>query len=179
MHHSYIYGYSRLNGAMAWDSIAPFFCWIWCPALASLLQTWLTQPEVGKITTLNLFFLPYLGGHGVQGQICGILTPASYESLPVPSGHTDSRTLDTHIWGGRGGSGIRSMSSMRPIRKCRCPPLDSTPSPTFHQPLTRKRIILSIFLFYEKRSRTSRSLLWSREDATFLSQAPEKPRKSY
>jgi hypothetical protein len=41
------------------------------------------------------------GGHGVQGQICDILTQASYESLPV--GHTDSHTLDTYIWGrGRG-----------------------------------------------------------------------------
>ncbi len=26
-------------------------------------------------------------GHGVQGQICHNLTPASYESLPAPSGH--------------------------------------------------------------------------------------------
>jgi hypothetical protein len=27
------------------------------------------------------------GGHGVQGQISHILTPAIYESLPAPSGH--------------------------------------------------------------------------------------------
>ncbi len=39
-------------------------------------------------------------GHGVQGQICDILTPASYESVPAPSGHTDSHTLDTYIWRG-------------------------------------------------------------------------------
>jgi hypothetical protein len=45
------------------------------------------------------------GGHGVQGQICHILTPASYEPLPAPSGHTDSHSLDTYIWGGgRGGA---------------------------------------------------------------------------
>jgi hypothetical protein len=61
------------------------------------------------------------GGHGVQGQICDILTQASYESLPAPSGHTDSHTLDTNIW--RWGSDIRSMSSIRPICKCRFPPL--------------------------------------------------------
>jgi hypothetical protein len=30
----------------------------------------------------------------VQGQICDILTQASYESLPAPSGHTDSHTLN-------------------------------------------------------------------------------------
>ncbi len=40
-----------------------------------------------------------------------------------PSDHTDSHTLDTYIWGGRGGSIIRSMSSIWPICKCRCPPL--------------------------------------------------------
>jgi hypothetical protein len=40
------------------------------------------------------------GGHGVQGQICDILTQASYESLPDPSGHTD-----TYIWGWGGGGG--------------------------------------------------------------------------
>jgi hypothetical protein len=47
------------------------------------------------------------GVHGGQGQICHILTPASYELLPAPSGRTDSHTLDTYIWGG--GSDIRSM----------------------------------------------------------------------
>ncbi len=39
------------------------------------------------------------GGIGVQGQICDILAPASYESLPAPSGDTDSHTLVTYIWG--------------------------------------------------------------------------------
>jgi hypothetical protein len=38
------------------------------------------------------------GGDWVQGQICQILTPASYETLPAPSGHTDSHTLDAYIW---------------------------------------------------------------------------------
>ncbi len=42
------------------------------------------------------------GGHGMQGQICDILTQASYVSLPAPSGHTDSHTLDAYIWGGGG-----------------------------------------------------------------------------
>ncbi len=46
------------------------------------------------------------GGHGVQGQICDILTPASYKSLPAPSGHTDSHTLDTCICGGGGGGAL-------------------------------------------------------------------------
>ncbi len=62
------------------------------------------------------------GGHGVQGQICHILTPASFEPLPAPSGHTDSHT---YIHLGGGGSDIRSMSSIRLICKCRCPPLQS------------------------------------------------------
>jgi hypothetical protein len=76
-----------------------------------------------------LTFRPGGGGHGVtgvQGQICDILTPASYESLPAPFGHTDSHTLDTYIWGGRGGSDIRSMCNIRPICKCQCPPLLNT-----------------------------------------------------
>ncbi len=63
------------------------------------------------------------GGHWMQGQICDILSPASYEFLPTLSGHTDSHTLDTYVWGGgRGGTDLRSMSSIRPICKCRCPP---------------------------------------------------------
>ena len=48
--------------------------------------------EVGKMTpsTFDPFGLGGWGGHGVQGQICHILTPHSYEPLPAPSGHTDS-----------------------------------------------------------------------------------------
>jgi hypothetical protein len=39
-----------------------------------------------------------MGGGGALGAGC-MGTPASYESLPAPSGHTDSHTLDTYIWG--------------------------------------------------------------------------------
>jgi hypothetical protein len=49
------------------------------------------------------------GRHCVQGQICDILTQASYESLPASWPHRFPY--------------IRSMSSIRPICKCRCPPL--------------------------------------------------------
>ncbi len=38
----------------------------------------------------------------MQGQIYDILTQASCESLPAPSGHTYSHTLHTYIWGGGG-----------------------------------------------------------------------------
>ncbi len=55
------------------------------------------------MTTFDLWPIPWGEGHGVQGQICDILTPASYELLPAPSGHTDSHPLDTYIWGGGGG----------------------------------------------------------------------------
>ncbi len=47
-------------------------------------------------------------------------TPASYESLPAPLA-TQIPTLWIHTSGG--GSDIRSMSSIRPICKCRCPSL--------------------------------------------------------
>ncbi len=47
------------------------------------------------------------GGDGVQGKICDILTPASYESLTALSGHTYPHTLDTYIrGGGRGGRAL-------------------------------------------------------------------------
>ncbi len=52
-------------------------------------------------------------------------TPASYESLPAPLA-TQIPTPWIHISGGGGrrvSSDIRSMSSIRPICKCRCPPL--------------------------------------------------------
>jgi hypothetical protein len=46
--------------------------------------------EVGKMAPST--FDPFdLGGGGG--------TPASYEPLPAPSGHTDSHTFDTYIWG--------------------------------------------------------------------------------
>ncbi len=53
------------------------------------------------------------GGHGVQGQIFDILTPASYESLPASSGHTDSHTLDTYIWLVAGGGGALILDRCR------------------------------------------------------------------
>ncbi len=63
-----------------------------------------------------------LGGHWMQRQICDVLTSASYESLPAPLA-TQIPTLWIHTSGGGGSSDIRSMSSIRPICKCRCPPL--------------------------------------------------------
>jgi hypothetical protein len=46
-----------------------------------------------------------------------------------PAGAVTSFSLWIHTSGGRGrgGSDIRSMSSIRPICKCRCPPLTVTP----------------------------------------------------
>ncbi len=52
-------------------------------------------------------------------------TPASYESLPAPLA-TQIPTLWIHTSGG-GSSDIRLMSSIRPMCKCRCPPLLSRP----------------------------------------------------
>ncbi len=75
-----------------------------------------------------LTFRPGGGGHGVREQICDILTPASYESLP-PLLATQIPTLWIHTSGGGGSGGcsdIRLMLSIRPICKCRCPPLISS-----------------------------------------------------
>ncbi len=44
---------------------------------------------------------PWGEGHGVQGQICDILRPQLAINRFCPSGHTDSHTLDTYIWGER------------------------------------------------------------------------------
>ncbi len=49
-------------------------------------------------------------------------TPASYESVPAPLA-TQIHTLWIKT---SGGSDIRSMSSIRPICKCRCPPLQNS-----------------------------------------------------
>jgi hypothetical protein len=77
--------------------------------------------------------------HGVQEQICDILTQDSYESLPALLA-TQIPTLWIHTWGG--GSDIRAMSSIRPICKCRCPPLLATfPSPA-RMSLTRTKVSL-------------------------------------
>ncbi len=62
----------------------------------------------------------------MQGKICDILRPQLVMNRFLPFGHTDAHTLYTYIWGegACGGSDIRSMSRIRPICKCRCPPLD-------------------------------------------------------
>ncbi len=78
----------------------------------------------GRLSTFDLY-PGGGGGHGVLGQICHILTPASYESLPAPSGHRFPHFGNIHLGGG--GSDIRSMSSIRPICKCRCPTLYRLP----------------------------------------------------
>jgi hypothetical protein len=51
--------------------------------------------------------LPYTlggGGHGVQGQICDILTQASYESLPAPWPHRFPHFGYIHLGGAGGGA---------------------------------------------------------------------------
>ncbi len=80
------------------------------------------------MTTFDHFFLPIPLGGGAWGAGTNMWhpdTPASYESLPSPLAK-QIPTLCIHTSGGRGrggGSNIRSMSSIRPIIKCRCPPL--------------------------------------------------------
>ncbi len=80
---------------------------------------------VGKMTIFDLWPFDLGGGAwGAGTNMCHPETPASYESLPAPLA-TQIPTLYIHTSGGRGrgGSDIRSMSSIRPICKCRCPPL--------------------------------------------------------
>jgi hypothetical protein len=67
----------------------------------------------------------------VQGQICDILRPQLAMNCflalwPYRFPHFGYIILGG---GGVGGSDIRSMSSIRPICKCRCPPLPPTPHP--------------------------------------------------
>jgi hypothetical protein len=52
-------------------------------------------------STFDLYLYLHPGGWGGAWGAGYMGTPASYESLPAPSGHTDSHTLDTYIWGGR------------------------------------------------------------------------------
>jgi hypothetical protein len=86
----------------------------------------LSPAVVGKMTTFDLWPIPLGGGAwGAGTNMWHPETPASYESLPAPLA-TQIPTLCIHTSGGRGcggGSDIRSMSSIRPICKCRCPPL--------------------------------------------------------
>jgi hypothetical protein len=82
-------------------------------------------PVVGKMTISTFDLYPGGEGHGVQGQICDILRPqlAMNRFLPLWP-HRFTHFVYIHLGGGGvGGSDIRSMSSIRPIRKCRCPPL--------------------------------------------------------
>ncbi len=71
-----------------------------CLDAVCCVQRW----AIWRLSTFDLY--PGGVGHGVQGQICDILRPASYESLPVASGHTDSHTLDTYICGGGQGGAL-------------------------------------------------------------------------
>jgi hypothetical protein len=80
--------------------------------------------EMGKMTTFYLWPIPWGGGAwGAGTNMWHPGTPASHESLPAPLA-TQISTLWIHTSGRGGGvSEIRSMSSTRPICKCRCPPL--------------------------------------------------------
>jgi hypothetical protein len=87
------------------------------------------EPEVGKMRPSNVDLYLYLhhgggGGHWVQGAWGPQL--AMNRFLPLLA--TQIPTLWIHTSGGEGGGGsdIRSMSSIRPICKCRCPPLSGT-----------------------------------------------------
>ncbi len=81
------------------------------------------------MTTFDLWPIPLRGGaRGAGTNIWHPETPASYESLPAPLA-TQIPTLWILTSGGEGawgGSDIRSMSSIRPICKCWCPPLART-----------------------------------------------------
>ncbi len=93
---------------------------------------WLQLAEIREYTLISSGgqideFRPFtstLGG-GVWGAGTNMWHPeaqASYESLPAPLA-TQIPTLLIHKSGGGAGSDIRSISSIRPICKCRCPPL--------------------------------------------------------
>ncbi len=77
-----------------------------------------------RLSTFDLY--PWGKGNGMQGQICDILRPqlAINGFLPLWP-HRFPHFEYIHLGGGGvgGGSDIRSMSSIRPICKCQCPPL--------------------------------------------------------
>jgi hypothetical protein len=76
-----------------------------------------------RLSTFDLY--PWGKGHGVQGQIYDFLRPqlAMNPFLPLWT-HRFPHFGYIHLGGGGvGGSDIWSMSSIRPICKCRCPPL--------------------------------------------------------
>ncbi len=64
-------------------------------------------------------------GHGVQGQICDILRPQLAMKCFLPLWQHRFPHFGYIYLGGGGVGGLwyRSMSSIRPICKCRCPPL--------------------------------------------------------
>ncbi len=78
-----------------------------------------------RLSTFDLWPIPLGGGTwGAWTNMWHPETPASYESIPAPLA-TQIPTLGyIHLGGGGvGGSDIRSMTSIRPICKCRGPPL--------------------------------------------------------
>jgi len=106
----------QIFGTVSFGSVATHSVFFGCLKLRGKSRVEAQTAEVGKLTTFDLWPIPWgEGGHGVQGQICDILTQASYELLPAPWPHRFPHFGYIHL----GGSDIRSMSSIRPI----CPPL--------------------------------------------------------
>ncbi len=95
--------------------------------------------EVGKMTTFDLWPIPWGGeAWGAGTNMWHPVTPASYESLPAPSGHTFPHFGYIHRGGG-GDSDNRSMWHIWPIFNCRCPPLCSTSWTRRRSRVTRRR----------------------------------------
>ncbi len=98
-------------------------CETWFYTTRSLRQWWAKW----RLSTLDLY--PWGEGHGVQGQICDILRPQlAMNRFLTLWPHRFPHFGCIHLWGGGvGDSDIRSMWSIRPICKCRCPPLAHAP----------------------------------------------------
>ncbi len=95
------------------------FCWNVCPT-----QRWAKW----RLSTFDLD--PGGRGMGCRDKYVDILRPQLAMNRFLPLLATHSHTLDTYVLGGVwGGSDIRSMLSIRPICKCRCPPLALPPPP--------------------------------------------------
>ncbi len=113
------------------DLIKLSLYWAYTSGADSCTEQWAyTIPRnlcvCSAVTIFDLWPLPLGGGAwGAGTNMWHPETPASYEWLPAPLA-TQIPTLWIHTFGGKGrggGSDIRSMSSIRPICKCRCPPL--------------------------------------------------------